>query len=258
MNSEFGFSIPAYGESPYLAQCIESLRAQTIKCELVITTSTPNSHINSIAAQYGIRLIINSNRESIASDWNFALATCQGKFVCLAHQDDLYHPEFAERMTAFFSENSESCLAFSDSMEIFEAKSAKNNKRELVKRLIRRLAFMGAMSIEGQFRKKILLGLGCPIPCPSVVFNKSIIENFEFSNRYTINLDWDAWARFAREGGRIGYVRGELIKHRIHCNSETQNGLQDERRHREDYIMFQRYWPLPVARLLLFFYRASY
>ena len=39
------FAICAYKESPYLEECIKSLKNQTIKSNILIATSTPNDYI---------------------------------------------------------------------------------------------------------------------------------------------------------------------------------------------------------------------
>ena len=52
------FAVCAYGESPYLEACLRSLKAQTVKegTEILICTSTPNSHISRLAEKYGVPL----------------------------------------------------------------------------------------------------------------------------------------------------------------------------------------------------------
>ena len=41
-NKEHTFVVCAYGESPYLEKCIDSLEKQTVKSRILIATSTPN------------------------------------------------------------------------------------------------------------------------------------------------------------------------------------------------------------------------
>ena len=48
------FAICAYKESPYLEECIKSLKNQTIKSNILIATSTPNDYIKGIADKYAI------------------------------------------------------------------------------------------------------------------------------------------------------------------------------------------------------------
>ena len=49
---EHTFVICAYKESPYLEECVKSLIRQTIKSNIIIVTSTPNSYIEDIAGKY--------------------------------------------------------------------------------------------------------------------------------------------------------------------------------------------------------------
>ena len=53
------FAVCAYGESPYLDECVRSLLAQTVKSEIILVTSTPNDHIRKCADRYGLRVLVN-------------------------------------------------------------------------------------------------------------------------------------------------------------------------------------------------------
>ena len=48
-NNLHTFVICAYKESPYLEECIKSLKKQTLKSEIIISTSTPNDLIKKLA-----------------------------------------------------------------------------------------------------------------------------------------------------------------------------------------------------------------
>lgn len=66
------FAICAYKESPYLRECIESLKKQTVPTNIIMTTSTDNEYIRNLADEYQIPLYINHGASGIAGDWNFA------------------------------------------------------------------------------------------------------------------------------------------------------------------------------------------
>ena len=66
------FVICAFKESPYLEECIKSLKEQTIQSKIVMITSTPNNFINGMAKRYNIPLLVNTASSGIAQDWNFA------------------------------------------------------------------------------------------------------------------------------------------------------------------------------------------
>ena len=49
------FVICAYKESPYLEECIRSLKNQSVRTNLRMATSTDNGHIRALAEKYGIQ-----------------------------------------------------------------------------------------------------------------------------------------------------------------------------------------------------------
>lgn len=252
------FIIPAYKNSPYLEECIQSLLSQTLQCIILITTSTPNKHIENIAKKYSVLCLQNPNGGNIHRDWNFALKQAMGGIVVLAHQDDLYDPLYAEKILSAFNSNPSIAIAFTDSAELLNDVTHQNSKREIVKKILRKIAFRFSSVIHNKIDYKLLLGFGCPIPCPSVAYNFNILKDFSFSSNFSVNLDWDAWSRLANNKYTIAYIRGALVTHRIHEDAETQKGIKENRREREDYEIFLRYWPPYFAKILLKFYKYSY
>src|SRR5262245_11829661 len=87
------FLVPAFGEPDWLERCVVSLLGQTLPSPVAIATSTPNSHIASVAERTGVPVVINDRGGGIARDWNFALAQAVTPWVTLAHQDDWYEPD---------------------------------------------------------------------------------------------------------------------------------------------------------------------
>lgn len=257
--SKLCFVIPAYGKSSYLSQCIESLLAQEELCSILIATSTPSSYIEALATKYDIELVINESIGlGIASDWNFAYQSADADLVVIAHQDDLYLPQFSREAIAFFRRKPAIGLAFTDCYELISGKKYAWHKRELVKKIIREVAFFGRQAIRDQFSYRQLLSYGCPIPCPAVIFKKSNIGNFQFSGDFQVNLDWDAWSRLAKLGVGFGYIRNRSMIHRIHQDAETQAAIKDNRRGQEDFEMFGRFWPPWIVKPLMSLYRYGY
>lgn len=61
-------------------------------------TSTPNDYLEAMAEKYGIPMIVNPSGGDIQSDWNFAYRVCGSRYVTLVHQDDVYDPEYTQRL----------------------------------------------------------------------------------------------------------------------------------------------------------------
>lgn len=252
------FIIPAYGQSAYLKNCIESIKSQSIPCSIKVTTSTPNAHIERTCSDYGIPLKINLLRESIASDWNFALASAENNIIVLAHQDDWYHPQYADVIEKYFLDNSDASIVFTDGIEFDTHASKRLYKREFFKLAIRWAAFLGGNKINKPSQYFRLLAFGCPIPCASVAFNSINLGNLRFSKDFSVNLDWDFWCRLVKAGGVIGYCNKPYYFHRIHDEAETQKALVDFRRHDEDALIFSRFWPPFMVKLMHFLYKYGY
>ncbi len=52
------FAICAYKESPFLEECICSLKNQTQQSLIIMITSTPNEHIKNLVERYNIPLYV--------------------------------------------------------------------------------------------------------------------------------------------------------------------------------------------------------
>ncbi|MPM63774.1 hypothetical protein SDC9_110658 [bioreactor metagenome] len=256
------FAVLAFETSPYLENCILSIKNQTIKSEIIITTSTPNEYIKEIANKYSIRLYIN-NRKDIASDWNFPFTKCKTKYLTLAHQDDIYLPEYSEEITGLLEKRSNSLIGFTGYYEIREIKNndysvIKPNLNLLVKKLLIRISFKEKNYINDKRAKRFLLMFGNPIPCPSACYNLKKLMNERFSNSFSINLDWDMWERLSAIKGEFINTNKSLLLHRIHSGSETTSGIVSKKRYKEDLRIFLRFWPRYFAKIISLIYSLSY
>ena len=107
---------------------------------------------------------------------------------------------------------------------------------------------------KSKFWKKRALSLGCSICCPSVTINTKITGKSPYKTELKCDLDWDTWDKMIEYKGKFLYIPKELMQHRIHEESETSNLIENNIRLEEDYIMFKRYWPEPIAKFLMKFY----
>ena len=256
-SSSHAFVAPAYGDSPYLGDCLRSLRAQSLPSQVVVSTSTPSLFIDSIAVAHAAPVIVNPDRSGIAADWNFALNATPARFVTLAHQDDVYFPEFTELSLARLHDHPDAVACFTGYEEIDDAGSPRRSKLSIVKHFIE-TTILGSRTVVRGRRLRAFLSLGNPLPCSSVTFDRERLGDFRFSDAYQSNLDWDAWLRLA-QGGRI-LVRSpeRLLGRRHNALTATSRLIRDGVRRREDLMMFRRLWPTPLAEAIAYAYRASY
>lgn len=261
--SDHTFVVCAYGESPYLRDCVASLAAQNVKTRLVIATTTPNNWIKGVSEEFSIHLFVNDGQPGIAHDWNSALSHAVTPLVTIAHQDDIYGEDYAEAALAFCNRSEKPLLFFSDYGEIrmgassIESGVVADDTRMLrIKRLM-----LAPLKLERRWGSKRwrrrLMSLGSPICCPSVTYCLPNLPSPVFREGMRGGLDWDAWERISKLEGDFIYAPEVLMHHRIHEGSETSKLIKDDIRSKEDYEMFCRFWPRPLARLLNVLYGFS-
>ena len=250
------FAVCAYGESPYLEACIRSLKQQTIKTNILIATSTPNSLIDRLSEKYDIPVFVNTGEHGITQDWNFAYAQAQTKYVTIAHQDDVYDKKYAEEMLRYMRQEEKPLIFYTDYAEIRGGRIVSSNRLLRVKRLML-LPLIPRFARTSIFLRRRVLSLGSPICCPSVTFAKENLPEVVFQNHFRADEDWEAWERLSALDGAFIYCRKILTLHRIHQDSETTKILQDNERSKEDLYMFRKFWPGPVARILCSLYSSS-
>ncbi|TDK29992.1 glycosyltransferase family 2 protein [Luteimonas terrae] len=258
MRPDHSFVIPAYGCSPHLTACLESLQAQTAPgSEVVLCTSTPSETLSRIAERFDVEVRVHEPNAGIGRDWNAALDCASRSWVTIAHQDDVYLPRFVERTMATVSKTPGASLAMTGYSELLDERIRERSMMLRIKSLLLEVGFLGRDAAASRSSKTRLLRFGCPVACPSVTLGPSL-SNLRFREDLRVDLDWDAWIRAARLPGAFCYVRDRLMLHRIHGESETTAGVRDGVRAREDAEMFASLWPAPVARLLARAYATSY
>lgn len=256
LNSDHTFALCAYGESPYLEECLASLIAQTVKTNILIATSTPNDHIETIARRYGVPLHINDGAPGISHDWNCAVSHCKTPLVTIAHQDDVYLPSYAEAVLNSVNGSGRPLIFFTNYGEIRDGRSVDDVRILKVKRLL-----LSPLKIRclRKFKavKRGVLSLGSSICCPSVTLCLPNLSNPIFLEGMRCNLDWEAWERASRREGEFLYDQRILMRHRIHEGSETTSLIENDVRSQEDYVMLCKFWPSLIARAVWKFYVTS-
>ncbi|WP_449429416.1 glycosyltransferase family A protein [Rhodanobacter umsongensis] len=252
------FVVPAYGHSRYLEACLQSLATQSTRSDIIIVTSTPCDEVTRLAEKYRARLHTHSPNRGIAHDWNMAVAQATTDWVTLAHQDDVYHPDFTARTMAAIASHPGAILAFTNYEEMLDEKLRPPSKLLFVKKALLELGFLGRSYIGRRFSKFNCLRFGCAIPCPTATINKACAP-FQFDGSFRVNLDWAAWLYMCDISGGFVWIRGApLMAHRIHESSETSAGIVAGHRVAEDRILLRRMWPAAIADLIVKSYKLAY
>lgn len=257
--SELTLIIPAYDESPYIEECIISLKNQKLYAEIIITAAKNSTFLSEISNKFQIKLIINPSPDNtIADDWNFAINQCQTKYLVLAHQDDYYKPDFSGELIKLANECSDNLITFTFYDEKDSGGTTSNSSILLIKKIILSATFLNKNIVRSKFRKRLLLMFGPAIPCPAVMYNIQKLKNIRFDQNFKVNLDWDYWTKLIKQRGSIGFVNKSLMVHRIHSGSTTFTSVKSNIRKKEDMLLFKRLWYFPLNLIMAKIYTLGY
>ncbi len=247
--SDHTFVVCAYGESPYLEECVLSLLNQSLRTTIIMATSTPNDLIKEVAERYELPLYVSGQKPGICSDWNFAVSCAKTPLVTIAHQDDTYEPWYAETAVRQMSEVERPLIFFTNYGELRDGACVDDNRLLHVKRML--LAPIAKRGHTSSKRiKRRIISIGSAICCPSVTLNMSVLPTPPFVSTMKSNLDWETWEKYSHLDGEFVYSKEILMHHRIHEGSETSNLIKDNTRTAEDLAMLQKFWPKPIAWLI--------
>ena len=165
------FAICAYKESEYLEDCIKSVLNQEIKTNCLIATSTPNDKIKSLAKKYKIPYYIRDGKSDIKDDWNFAYNHAKTELVTIAHQDDVYEPNYTKELLGHYNEKA---LMYDSNFYPFKNCVQGNDINCTIKSIIKTL-FRNKFVSSIKFFKMASLAFGNSINCPSVTYNKKLL-----------------------------------------------------------------------------------
>lgn len=252
--SQHTYALCAYKESAYLEECIKSLLAQTVKSNIIIATSTPNAHIDSLAERYDIPIFINEGERGIGGDWNFAYSQAATPLVTIAHQDDIYEPAYTEELLNSVNKACDPIIYFSSYGELRNGEKVYDNKLLRIKRLM-----LSPLKVfkKNRFVRRRILSLGNPICCPAVSYVKDRVGESPFTNTFLSNIDWQQWEIQSRKKGSFVYNPKPLMCHRIHEESTTSEIIGDNKRTVEDFEMFKLFWPEWIAKIISRSYAGS-
>lgn len=240
------FCVLAYNESPYLEECIESVLRQDYPSQVLIATSTPNSHITKLAKEYDLTVKANHDATGIGADFDFAIRSGDTKLVTIAHQDDVYDSGFSQAVVDAYNKHPESLIIFPDYYELRLGERVEQNTLLKVKHFL--LWPLRFTSGKSKFMKRMTLRFGDPICCPAVTFNTTKVKTPLFDNEMKNDVDWHAWEVLSKKKGNFTFIDRKLMGHRIHAESATTQNIKNRTRTEEDYQILQRFWPKWIAR----------
>lgn len=255
--SDVTIVICAYKECQYLPKAVESAVKQSVKTNIVISTSTPNDYINSIAEKFDIPVWINPDGGH-AKDYNFAIKNTPTDICIMFHQDDVYSESFVERALEELGKAENPIIAFTNYKEIHDDRIDEKDAALVVIKRILLTPIKSKFLRRTVFGKRLILCLGDPICHPSTIYIKAKMPEVVFKEEYISAMDWDFFERISRSKGEFVYIKDVLFYHRMHKETATTKILENtNNRYTEEIEIFNRFWPIWIAKIIKYFYSKS-
>jgi len=272
------FAISAYGESPYLEDCIASLENQTVSGEIILCTSTPSAYLERISSSHGLPCYVRQGASSLTDDWNFCVSMANDRgadLLTIAHQDDVYLPDYAKYVREAYESAAGKghpvSLIFTAAENIDRYGNPVDPKAEKIKRLLRWPLCTPLKNTAAG--RRLSLAFGNSVPCPACTYvlgnaaemkpgteketDREMSAPVLFTSGRRFVIDWITLAQLAKKEGSFEYVRKPGIRIRLHDGQETARTMRDDTRKKEELEMFREFHPEPVAKLLMRFYGKS-
>jgi len=235
------FAIPYYRGLAFLAEAIESVRAQTIDdWELIVVDDCGPEPADELVASYGdprIRYRRNATNLGLAGNWNECVRQAQAPLVTVLHGDDRLLPAYAERVLAAADAHPDVAAVFTDALVIDAAGEPTTTLADEVKKRMPRPSadhlLAGDRDLAGLLR-------GNYIVCPSMCLRRGLVGDAPFDASLRFVPDWDFTARILLRGGRLWGVRAPLLEYRRHGGSQTSILTEETSRFTEEVEFLRR------------------
>lgn len=203
--------IPCYNAAGFIAETLESVFAQRYDAYevLVVNDGSPDTpELEAALAPFLSRLrYIHQPNRGPGGARNTGIREARGEYVAFLDSDDLWEPEFLAEQMRMLEADPSLDLVYADALLFGDTPHAGTT-------------FMERAPSEGEATFENLVALRCLVITSCVVARRSaLIDAGLFDERFFHSEDFDLWARLAHRGGRIGYQRTVLARHRAHAAS---------------------------------------
>jgi glycosyltransferase involved in cell wall biosynthesis len=205
--------LPTFQRSGLLAGCLRSILGQTFTdFEVIVSDNASTDDTEAVARSFAddrVRYRRNDRNIGPFPNMNHAISLARGDLVVVAHDDDLYLPEFLEREVAIMRSDERVGMVHSAVYQIDAA-----GRRERVVRAYPRTRVLPGRAAFVRFLR------GHDVCCSSVMVRRRLYDEAgTFDPRFK-TADFELWLRLALRGD-VGYVARPLVEMRVHAERGT-------------------------------------
>lgn len=235
--------IPTYNGEKYLAECMDSVCAQTfVDFEVLVVDDCSSDTTFKIASKYAahdvrIRVLQNKKNLGLVGNWNRCVELAQGEWIKFVFQDDLIGPECIARMLSACEKDT---ALVACARELLFEPEITEEVRQCYRRSERTITETWGeekkISAE-QFCQATLEQLGANLigEPTAVLLHRRVFQMYgNFNPALIMSCDLEYWARVAVHAGFVR-VTVPLATFRVHGGA-TSAGNRGSRSYRMDVL----------------------
>jgi len=204
--------ISAHNASPWIAETLESIFAQTFRdFELIVVDDGSTDDTRQVVARYGpsVRLIT-IGRSGKSTGKNTGIRAAKGDYIAFVDADDLWTPEKLELQVELLRRQPDLAWAYADGY-LFDDSTGKT---------VGRFGQIARLHSGNILRSLLLVDF---IASPTPIVRRDILERVGCFDETLLRHqpeDWDLWLRIAADYP-VGLVNQPLVRYRLHAASLT-------------------------------------
>lgn len=208
--------IPCYNAERYIEKCLQSVLHQTYEnIEIILIDDASQDNTREIISKIvdsRLNVVYNENNQGIVYCLNKAIKIAQGEYIARLDADDYMTEDRIKLQVDFLEKNKDLYLIGSNHILIDE------NGNTL------KYSSYPESSEEIHIMKYFMN----PISHPTVLFRKSVFDEFKYDDEYSDCEDYALWFDISKKY-KIANISQHTTYHRIHSNSVSSKSSTQQR-----------------------------
>ncbi|MBC7545217.1 MAG: glycosyltransferase [Candidatus Sericytochromatia bacterium] len=236
--SAISILVPTYNRAAYLKDCLDSLLATTVPCEILVADNASTDETEALMATYTdarIRYVRHATNLGPFGNYNFLLAAATRDYVCLFGDDDIALPGCFEKKLALLESHPEVTGVYSLA-QVMDADGTLSNGSK-----VQGVPDVPYVSGRDDF---LHLLINCCISWQTLVFRRELVVRHGLIPSVPEGLlarDWDYLIGLSRHG-QFAFLNEPTVGIRMHDDSTTVKEATTAGRMVEDMLTIWHKW----------------
>ncbi len=205
--------IPVYNGEAYLAECIESVLAQThLPAEIVVVDDGSKDRSLAIAERYPQVQALSQRNAGVSASRNRGVAASSSPWIAFLDADDVWVPNKLERQLAA-AQAGHADVCFSSKRMLYPSEAHD--------------VFLHGLEVQppasGRVAAQLRLGHSFT-PSSALVRREAFLRTEGFDVNASPCEDWDLWLQLAAQKARFVSCPESLVLYRVHATNASNQG----------------------------------